>query len=458
MNDKELTSTELGSGLSLAAVYVFRMLGLFMVIPVIAVAAIEYPDYSPLLVGLAIGGYGLTQAILQIPMGIMSDRLGRKPIIYLGLALFALGSLIAGIAESMTVLILGRVLQGAGAIAGAVMALASDVTRESQRTKIMALIGVSIGLSFYLALLLGPLIAANYGVSAIFYLTAASALFCFPLVKFGVPNVQPSSATGDALPKTEYLSALFSHPHLWRLNLLVLVLHLLITSFFVQIPVLLTDIGEPLARHYQVYGVVLLISVAILVVLIRMANVLTTQNMFNITLLLMAVGLVLLTQVPTYWLIVAAGISFFAGFNFLEAKMPAMVSSIAPAGQKGSAMGIYASFQFLGAFVGGMLSGAMNAYFDTKTTFVVCLLFIFLASLVARGLANVERVKRVTLGFSESTGMDDDSINHAMALLMAIEGVKDVSADPEAKAFYLKVDAKLFNTQLALDSLHNTQK
>ena len=153
-----------------------------MVIPVLAIAAIDYPDYSPLLVGLAIGGYGLTQAILQIPMGILSDKWGRKPVIYLGLSFFALGSIIAATADTMTMLTLGRVLQGAGAIAGAVMALATDVTRESERAKVMAIIGVSIGFSFYLALLVGPVIAGTFGLSGIFWITAVLTICCIPLM------------------------------------------------------------------------------------------------------------------------------------------------------------------------------------------------------------------------------------------------------------------------------------
>lgn len=452
-SNSKLTSAELGAGLSLATVYVFRMLGLFMVIPVIAIAALEYPDYSPLLVGLAIGGYGLTQAVLQIPMGILSDRWGRKPVIYLGLSMFVLGSMVAAFAESMTILTLGRVLQGAGAIAGAIMALASDVTRESQRTKIMAIIGISIGFSFYLALLIGPMIASTFGMQGIFMITVVCALICFPLVKFGVPSNTISAPIGDALPQKELLKPLLSHPHLWRLNTLVLILHLLITSFFVQMPVLLQDVGEPLAAHYQVYGIVLLMSILLLVALIRMATALTMGNMFNIALLLMAVGFVTLTQIPNYWLIVFAGISFFAGFNFLEAKMPAMVSSIAPAGQKGSAMGIYASFQFFGAFLGGLLAGIMNTYFDMKTSFIACLFMIFLGSMIARGLANVEKVRRITLEMPEDC-IGSQIVDDVLTALMEMDGVKDVSADIEARTFYLKVDAKRFDRKSAMQVLN----
>ncbi|MBS09945.1 MAG: MFS transporter, partial [Alteromonas sp.] len=159
-----MNALELRAALALASVYVLRMMGLFMVMPVLAVAAMDYPDYSPLLVGLAVGGYGLTQAALQIPMGMMSDKWGRKPVILLGLAVFALGSFVAANADSMAMMIVGRILQGAGAIAGAIMALATDVSRESQRAKVLAIIGIAIGFSFYLSVILGPLIANSYGL------------------------------------------------------------------------------------------------------------------------------------------------------------------------------------------------------------------------------------------------------------------------------------------------------
>lgn len=458
MLQNTLSKVELSAAISLASVYVLRMLGLFMVIPVIAVSALSFPDYSPLLVGLAVGGYGLTQAILQIPFGVLSDKWGRKPVIFLGLAFFCVGSLIAGFADSMLMLTLGRILQGAGAIAGAIMALASDVTRESQRTKVMAIIGVSIGFSFYIALLLGPLLAASIGMQGIFLLTAALSLGCFPLIQWGV-NTRDAvdSPSGDALPKLSQVGSLFKHPMLWRLNVSVLVVHMLITCFFVQIPILLVNLDMPLGTHYKVYSVILFASVLVLVGIMYLSKHLPLGNTFRLALLLMAIGFFLLiVQAPSYWLICMAGILFFGGFNFLEAKMPAMVSSLAPAGQKGSAMGVYASHQFFGAFLGGLTAGLMNTYFDVQTTFMICLVMIFICSLMTRGLAAAERIKRVTLMFTRgviTTGTDAtdpdatsiETLQNLSQKLKQLPGVKDVIADPIDMAFYLKVDAKSFN-------------
>jgi len=445
MEANSLNRSEWQAGISLASVYVLRMLGLFMVIPVIAVAAVAYPDYSPLWVGLAIGGYGLTQAVFQIPMGLLSDKWGRKPVIYIGLFLFATGSLIAGLADSMWLLTIGRIVQGSGAIAGAIMALASDVTRESQRTKIMALIGISIGFSFYIALLLGPLIAANFGMQGIFLITAGFSLLCIPLIRFGINNVGVNGPSGDSLPKTTQLASLFKHKHLWRLNWSVLVVHLLITCFFVQVPVMLVNIDVPLSEHWTLYSVVLFTSVLGLIALIKLADKLPISASFRVALLCMASAFVLLLVHTTSWAAIAiSGILFFTGFNFLEAKMPAMVSSIAPAGSKGSAMGIFASHQFLGAFLGGLLSGLLNSYFSPQYTFMMCLVVIFLLSLIAKGLTSTEQIKRVTLKF-ESNRFSQQSLRNLRDQINSISGVKEVVADVSEGAMYLKVDAKTFD-------------
>jgi MFS family permease len=449
MEANSLNKSEWQAGITLASVYVLRMLGLFMVIPVIAVAAVTYPDYSPLWVGLAIGGYGLTQAIFQIPMGLLSDKWGRKPVIYLGLSLFAIGSLIAGLADSMWLLTIGRIMQGSGAIAGAIMALASDVTRESQRTKVMALIGISIGFSFYIALLLGPLIAAQFGMQGIFLITAVFSVLCLPLVKFGINNVEVNEPSGDALPKAGQLSNLFRHRFLWRLNWSVLVVHLLITCFFVQVPLMLVGIDVPLSEHWMLYSVVLFASVIGLVILIKLADKLPISTSFRIALLFMASGFAILLLRGNEWTSIAlAGVLFFTGFNFLEAKMPAMVSSISPAGSKGGAMGIYASHQFFGAFLGGLFSGLLNSYFSADYTFMMCLGIIFILSLIAKGFTSVERIKRVTLRL-EKSHIEYTNLIDLRKQIGSLSGVKEVVVDPTENAMYLKVDTKSFDMTTA---------
>lgn len=442
---------ETRAAISLALVYVLRMLGLFMVIPVLAIAAVDYPDYSPLFVGLAIGGYGLTQAILQIPMGVLSDKWGRKPVIYMGLCFFALGSLVAANADSMAMLTLGRILQGAGAIAGAIMALAADVTRESERAKVMAIIGVSIGFSFYVALLTGPIIAGLYGIQGIFWITAVLTVCCLPLVKFGVPTPKENSPSGDALPQLSQLKNLAKEPSLWRLNMSVLTVHLLITCFFVQVPVLLTEVNFGLDEHWKIYTPVLVVSVLILVMLMKLCKQLQTSTSFIISLTLMAMGFGLFLLPELNWVvIIIAGTLFFAGFNYMEAHMPVMVSSIAPAGKKGSAMGIYASFQFFGAFLGGVISGALTGWLGPKLALVACLLFIVIAMIIVWGLQKTTTVKRVTLTIENRARFQQTSNKTLLESDFGkLEGVQEVLVDVEKRAVYLKVDSKGFDIEKA---------
>ena len=409
-----------------------------MVIPVLAIAAVDYPDYSFIMVGVAVGGYGLTQAILQIPMGILSDKLGRKPIICGGLLLFALGSLIAAMADTMTGLVLGRILQGAGAIAGAVMALAADATRESQRTKVMAIIGVSIGFSFYLALIIGPPVASSFGLQGIFLATAVLALACIPLVLFGIGNF-PMQASEDTLPNRAYVARLFVHPQLSRLNVSVLILHLLITLFFIQIPGMLSELGIGLERHWHIYTPVLFVSVGLLVLMMQMRTWLNQKLHFAIPSGMMALAFIaFITIEPSVMGIIIASIVFFAGFNYLEAVMPAMVSSIAPAGRKGSAMGNYASCQFFGAFLGGVLAGVLNQIAQAQVVFVCALVGIGFMTSCLLGMPASKKVKR--LSFSLQQHETNDEVEQLVKRLQAVCGVDEVVVDRVKGTLYLKID------------------
>lgn len=431
-----LNATEIRAALALALVYVLRMMGLFMVMPVLAVAAMDYPDYSPMLVGLAVGGYGLTQAALQIPMGMMSDRWGRKPVILLGLAVFAAGSLIAASAESMALLIAGRVLQGAGAIAGAIMALATDVSRETQRAKVMAVIGIAIGFSFYLAVLIGPLIAQHWGLSGVFGITGILAVCCMPLVKWGVPNA-PSSASGDTLPHLSEVKSLFLSPRLWRLNLSVMVLHMLITLLFVQLPLTLLNFNVTLESHWMIYLPVLGVSIIGLVVLMGISRGRTPKSvMLTAAGLMMAAFFMLHMQDHHWWIVMAAVVMFFTGFNYLEASLPALVSTLAPVGKKGTAMGIYASFQFFGAFLGGLMSGLVTDIWSPKLAYLAGAIGAAIWIMVLSGMREVSKLKRLVL-------QADVSVSRQVALnnaLMALPGVDDAVTSAKERAVYLKIE------------------
>lgn len=438
-----MNALERRAALSLAFVYVMRMLGLFMVIPVIAIAATEFSDYSPLLVGVAIGGYGLTQALLQIPMGMASDKYGRKLVIYLGLCFFILGSLIAANADSMAMLVLGRILQGMGAIAGAVMALAADVTRENQRAKIMAVIGISIGFSFYLALILGPLISSQFGLQGIFLLTAIGALICLPIIKWGVIT-QAQVPSGDAIPSIHGLKLLSTNTQLMRLNISVLIIHLLITSFFVQVPILLSAMGFELGQHWIIYTPVLFVSVAMMVALMKLNNSVSKTSVIRLSIAFMALAFLVLIAIANQWFelnwgyVLVAGVLFFAGFNYLEANLPAMVSSIAPAGQKGSAMGIYASFQFFGAFAGGLITGMLNQWFEPFYMYVFALATLLTLVLVLSAKSDIQKSKRYTLSLPDNISLTQASVSNFENEIRKIEGVQEIRIESNTRAIYIK--------------------
>ena len=405
-----------------------------MVMPVLAVAATEFSDYSVMLVGVAIGGYGLTQAALQIPMGMLSDKWGRKPIILLGLSVFALGSIIAAMADSMMWLIAGRILQGAGAIAGAIMALATDVTREQQRAKVMAIIGIAIGFSFYIAVVIGPLIAESWGLAGVFWVTGILALCCLPLVKWAVPD-SPKQFNADTLPRMDQVWQLFTSRDLWRLNVSVMLLHMMITLLFVQIPLSLVSLGVALDSHWSLYLPVLLVSVVLLACMMRSSRGKAPKRMLISAIAMLLIAFAMLgSGILNWWLVVTAMVVFFTGFNYLEANLPALVSSIAPAGQKGTAMGIYASFQFFGAFLGGVVSGSIATAYGAQGAYISGIIVAVLWGLIMMGLRTTDKFKRVTLSLDKAIQPTSEQVNS----LEEQAGVIECAVDAQQGLLFLK--------------------
>ncbi|HRK40347.1 MAG TPA: MFS transporter [Burkholderiaceae bacterium] len=369
-----MTPTERRASFSLATVFALRMLGLFLVLPVFMLEARQYPGGDDIgLVGLAMGAYGLTQALMQMPLGLASDRWGRKRIIYLGLTVFAAGSLVAALAESVQGLIVGRALQGAGAVGAAVTALLADLTRDSVRTKGMALIGVSIGLMFALSLVLAPPLAAVAGLPGIFGLTFVLTLLGALAVWRWTPpepdrSLHPQASGG--------LVAVLKHPQLWRLNIGVFTLHAVQLAMWMAVPAMLTQAGLAPAAHWQVYlptvlgGFVLTGGIFALERRGHMRSVLRG-----------AVALLLLVQCGLFWSassdariapLVVWLFLFFLVFNVLEASQPSLVSRLAPASARGAAMGLYNTLQSVGFFVGGALGGVAVKYAGSQGLFILC--------------------------------------------------------------------------------------
>ncbi len=358
---------------SLASIVGLRMFGLFLILPVFAIYGQELEGATPSLIGLAIGIYGLTQALLQIPLGMVSDRVGRRPVIFAGLLLFLLGSVVAALSDHIVGVILGRALQGAGAISAVVMALAADLTPPERRTRIMAAIGMSVGAAFMLALMLGPVIASWAGLSGLFWTTALLALAAMVSLVTVVPSSRGHQVQSSS-PRLRGLLHVLRNADLMRLNLAVGVLHFVLTGAFLAVPLMLADgMGLAVDDHWKVYIPVLLLSVLLLVPAIGFGERTGRQR------LVLVMALLLLTLVLTSQSLVPAGFGFlvtlwlfFSAFNVLEASLPSLVSRYAPNAERGAALGVYGTSQFGGAFLGGVLGGVVLGAYGTAGVFLLC--------------------------------------------------------------------------------------
>jgi predicted MFS family arabinose efflux permease len=437
-----MSATERRAALSLASIYALRMLGLFMILPVFALYADELQGVTPALAGLAIGIYGLTQAMLQIPYGLISDRLGRKPVIIFGLLVFVLGSLVAAAAESIQVVILGRAIQGAGAIAAVVMALAADLTREQHRVKTMAIIGMSIGASFMLAMVLGPVFNNLIGVSGIFMLTAVLAVFGIVVIWKVVPNPVISRIHRDAEPVPAQFAAVLKDTQLLRLDAGILILHMILTASFVTLPLVLRDIaGFDPAQHWKLYLPVLALSVLLMIPFILLAEKYQRmKQVFLGAIVTITVALLLLFGFhQQVWVIAVLLVIFFAGFNLLEAILPSLISKLAPADSKGTAMGFYSSAQFFGAFLGGVMGGWLHGKFGLAAVFLFCAVAAMIWLVIAAGMKSPRHlstrlIKVVVSGSREASSLADKIAQIAgvtEAVVIAEDGVAYLKVDPE---------------------------
>jgi MFS family permease len=379
-----MTPMERRASASLAAIFALRMLGLFLVLPVFALEARKYPGGDdPALLGLAMGIYGLTQGVLQLPFGMASDRFGRKRVIVLGLIIFALGSFWAAAATDLTGLLVGRSLQGAGAVSAAVTALLADLTRDEVRTKAMALVGASIGLMFALSLVVAPALVVVIGLSGLFGLTGILALLGVAVVVWGAPPAPPQMK-GQARGR---LADVLRHAGLMRLNFGVFVLHAVQLAMWVAVPALLVQSGLPKAAHWQVY------LPAVLGSFVLMGGVFALERRGHLKkAFLGAIALIALVQVGlliqssgTSSMMAMAGLlfAFFCGFNVLEATQPSMASRMAPPAVRGTALGVYNTLQSLGFFVGGWLGGWLVKSWGSPALFACCAVAMLVWWLVA---------------------------------------------------------------------------
>lgn len=367
----KLSPLERRSALTLACVISLRLFGLFLIMPVFSLYAQKMPDATPLLIGLALGVYGLGQVLLQIPLGLLSDRIGRKPAITLGLLVFAAGGLVAALSHSLLGIVIGRALQGMGAVAGAGTALAADLTREENRGKVMGIIGVSIGVAFLLALILGPPLEAIRGLSGLFGATSILALAALVLLWLIVPT--PERQKAPAAAAFASVLSMLRDGRMLVLNGSVFFLHMLLTASFVGLPLLLAErLQLPVNRHWELYLPVMVIAAFVMgACLHRMREV--VQSLRIVGICVVAIGLGLLGFALSGHHLAALGVAaavFFSAFNLLEAALPSLVSRLAPSHLRGAAMGAYSTSQFLGAFVGGAVGGIALGRLGTDGVFL----------------------------------------------------------------------------------------
>ncbi len=438
---------------SLASLYAFRMMGLFMVLPVLTLYGQEYTGSTTFLLGVALGAYGFTQALLQVPFGMLSDRWGRKPVIVVGLVLFALGSVVAALTDSVYGLILGRCLQGGGAIAGAIMALVADLTAEENRTKAMASIGASIGISFSVALVLGPWVAGLGGLSGVFWLTAGFAGIGLVVLFTLIPTPRrvskhPAGSRREASAVPSLLEQTLRHPELLRLYSGIFSLHFILMANFVALPVVLTNqLGLAGESHWKVYLPLLALAFATMVPFIIIAE----RRRRMKTVFLSAVALLGAMEAAMVWLQVnmlgaLMGLFlFFLAFNLLEATLPSLMSKIAPAGSKGTASGIYSTCQFLGAFGGGVAGGGMMQLGGAAWVFACCAVVGGIWLSIASFMCSPRHLSSVWVPLSEQKL---SQLASTQQLLSGLAGVEEVIILAEERAACLKVDSSRFDRQV----------
>jgi len=375
-----MLSSEIKSSALLASIYSLRMLGIFLILPIFSIYASELSG-SPteFQIGLAFGIYGLTQAILQIPFGMSSDRFGRKPMIYLGLLLFMIGSLVAGVAEEIEWVIIGRAIQGSGAISAVLTAFLSDLTSDKSRTKGMAIIGASIGLTFAISLVISPILNKFIGVSGIFFLMAFLACIALGVVKFFIQ--EPSNKKKIKSATSKDIKNILNNFDLNRLNFGIFTLHASQISMFMAVPFYLLDQGQlSLDQHWSIYLLVLVISFIFTVPMI----IFSEKNNKSKTFFIFSIFLIFLTQFLFIYFadgiigIIIALIVYFIGFNYLEASLPSLVSKLAPIQRRGLALGVYNTSQSLGIFVGGSLGGLIASFYSYQGAFLFCSLPIII--------------------------------------------------------------------------------
>ncbi len=453
-----MSPVEKRAAFSVAGIFSTRMLGLFMIFPVFALfAEAEFDQITGLQIGIAIGIYGLTQAALQIPYGMLSDKYGRKPLILLGMLVFMVGSIICALADSIEMMIIGRAIQGMGAVAAVLMAATADLVSEQFRLRAMSIVGMTIGLSFTLSLVAGPVLANWFGVRGIFWATALLAVVGMLLVKFAMPDIKQQSFQREAEADPSQFSEILKHPQLLRLDFGVFVLHAMLTAMFVVLPLALRDsAGLTSTEHWEIYLPVMLLSFILMVPFIiqaeskgRMKQVFVGA-IATITLMQLAFGLI----EQSFWTLFIFLLIFFTAFNLLEASLPSLVVKQSPADKKGTASGVYSTSQFIGAAMGGFLGGYFYQHYGYNGVFMFTAV---IGSLWLIAAATMEKPLPLSIASVPIYDIRPEEVEDVEQQLLAYDGVYEVVVIAEEQRAYFKIDRKQVNEVTLIDYIERSQ-
>ena len=453
-----MSPTERRASFSIAGIFSTRMLGLFMIFPVFALfAEAEFSEVTGLQIGIAMGIYGLTQALLQIPYGMLSDKYGRKPLMILGMVVFMVGSVICALADSIEMMIIGRAIQGMGAVAAVLMASVADLVTEKYRLRALSIVGITIGLSFTLSLIAGPVLASLFGVRGIFWITGLLAVMGILLVIFALPKIENQTFQREAGTDTSQFGEILRDKQLLRLDLGVFILHAMLTAMFIVVPLALRDGAQlDVLDHWHVYLPVMLLSFVLMVPFIIQAE--SRDRMKPIfagavaTLALVQIGFMNFQE--GFWVLFGLLLIFFTAFNLLEASLPSLVVKLAPADKKGTASGVFSTSQFLGAAVGGALGGYFYQHYGYNGVFIFTTLIGALWFIAA-----VTMQKPLPLSIASVPLLDiaESEVEALKAKLMAYDGIYEVVVLPEESRIFFKVDRKVLNEETLINYIEQSK-
>ncbi|MBO1927502.1 MFS transporter [Thiomicrorhabdus sp. 6S2-11] len=454
-----MSPVEKRAAFSIAGIFSTRMLGLFMIFPVFALfAEQEFADITGTQIGIAIGIYGLTQALLQIPFGYYSDKFGRKPLIIVGMLIFMLGSLVCAMADSIEMMILGRALQGMGAVAAVLMASVADLVREQYRLRAMSIVGMTIGLSFTLSLVAGPLLDSWIGVRGIFWVIAGLSMIGILLVLFALPTIEKQEFQREAQTDFSQFGEILRHPQLLRLDLGVFVLHAILTAMFVVMPLILRDsAGLPAVEHWHIYLPVMLLSFVLMVPFIIQAESKGRMKQVFVGAIasIMLMQLAFLGFEQSFWMLFALLLIFFTAFNLLEASLPSLVVKLSPADKKGTASGVYSTSQFIGAAIGGALGGYFYQHYGYNGVFAMTAIMgaIWLLAAVSMEKPMPLSIASVPLG-----KIAEEEIASLEQKLLDYDGIYEVIVRLDEQRAYFKIDRKQLNEVTLIEYIEQSSE